>query len=272
MLHALLASLLVSTNPAPSVYAVLDIANEKGELTALSSFLSDDLSMRYASDSGYVLVERGQLRKVMKEQGLQTSGAIDEATIASLGKFLGASRIITGQYYQLGDEYVAMVRVLDVATAKVLRMTKVAIPKSSSTQALAQTILSGAGGLGKEARPSSATSSGNGESVGSGGPLVLEKCNSNGWPFQCVGTLVAPEKGRLVIGAQEPFFLDDGILTKYLYCKAGGVDNAAFDIPKGIKVPVVIAFSNYGKRFRDFRLTYSFAGKEYVIETPPPIH
>lgn len=272
MLHALLASLLVSTNPAPSVYAVLDIANEKGELTALSSYLSDDLSMRYASDSGYVLVERGQLRKVMKEQGLQTSGSIDEATIASLGKFLGASRIITGQYYQLGDEYVAMVRVLDVSTAKVLRMTKVAIPKSSSTQALAQTVLTGTGSQGGVVRAQSEGLSKNVGSVGDSGPLVLESCSNSYGSLKCLGNLLAPERGRLVIGKQESFFLDEGNLTLFSDYYAGDVAQARFDVPKGIKVPVVIYFSKAGKRFRDFRLTYSFAGKEYVIETPPPIH
>lgn len=270
----LMLSACLSTSPsAPPtpVYAILDVANEKGEVTALSSFIGDELSLRYATDSGFALVERGQLRKVMKEQGFQASGSIDEATATSLGKILGASRIITGQYYQMGDEYVAMVRVLDVSTAKVLRMSKVTFPKSSSTQALAQTVLD-MGVSSVASAPKGAPSTSTAPAVvRAEGPLVLERCKTEYSWVRCSGSLVAPEKGRLQIGEQAPFFTDNGILATFSQVYAGGVHNAAFDIPAGTSVPVSITFKGGGKRFRDFRLVYSFAGKEYVIEGPRPI-
>lgn len=258
--------------PVSPVYAILDVANEKGEVTALSSFIGDELSLRYATDSGFALVERGQLRKVMREQGFQASGSIDEATATSLGKILGASRIITGQYYQMGDEYVAMVRVLDVSTAKVLRMSKVTFPKSSSTQALAQTVLGNSPVVVGTPKGPSGTTPTAAVEVRAEGPLVLEKCVGlgGGW-IECSGYLVAPEKGRLRIGEQAPFFTDNGNLSTYYSIKAGGVSDAAFDVPMGIRVPVQITIRGSGKRFRDFRLIYSFAGKEYVIEGPRPI-
>jgi hypothetical protein len=261
-----------SAPPTP-VYAILDVANEKGEVTALSSFIGDELSLRYATDSGFALVERGQLRKVMKEQGFQASGSIDEATATSLGKILGASRIITGQYYQMGDEYVAMVRVLDVTTAKVLRMSKVTFPKSSSTQALAQTVLEmGASSVANA--PKGAPSTNTAPAVERAeGPLVLERCQRYNFnDIDCRGTLKGSVTGRLQIGKpQAPFFTDNGLLSTFERFEVAGVWGGAVDIPAGTSVPVSINFNGKGKRFRDFRLVYSFAGKEYVIEGPRPI-
>jgi hypothetical protein len=171
----------------------------------------------------------------------------------------------------MGDEYVAMVRVLDVSTAKVLRMSKVTFPKSSSTQALAQTVLDAGA-------PSVAAASKGAPAITTQpvvaraeGPLVLERCKYEWSMVRCTGSLLAPEKGRLRIGDQAPFFTDNGNLATYSSMNAGGVDNAAFDIPAGISVPVTVYIRGSGKRFRDFRLVYSFAGKEYVIEGPRPI-
>jgi len=269
----LLLSASLSSAPAAStapVYAILDVANEKSEVTALSSYIGDELSLRYATDSGFALVERGQLRKVMKEQGFQASGSIDEATATSLGKILGASRIITGQYYQMGDEYVAMVRVLDVSTAKVLRMSKVTFPKSSSTQALAQTVLEAGTPSAVAASKGAPASTPAPVAARAEGPLVLERCKID-MGIWCTGTLVAPVKGRLRIGEQAPFFTDNGVLSTFQCFYAGGVYGGDFEIPAGTSVPVDVKFNGRGKRFRDFRLVYSFAGKEYVIEGPRPI-
>jgi len=265
LLSALTAVLISAAQPTQSgTYAVLDIANEQGQQTALSSYIGDELSLRYASDSGYSLVERGQLKKVLKEHNLQATGAIDEATVSSLGKFLGASRIITGQYYQMGDEYVAMVRVLDVSTGKVLKMAKVNFPKSSSTQALAQTILQGAQTTSQITPEATPNQSGN------IGPITLDKCVHN-YGTTCYGTLVSPVKGRLDIPQEQAlFFYDDGILGKFVRFQIAGTEQI-FDVPAGTKVPVQISFTGSGKRFRDFKLKYTFAGKEYLIEGPRPI-
>lgn len=246
-----------------SSYAILDIANEKGEITALSSFIGDDLSLRYASDSGYSLVERGQLKKVLKEHNLQATGAINDATISSMGKLLGASRILTGQYYQMGDDYVAMIRILDVATGKVLKMVKVNFPKSSSTQALAQTIIRSPTEMGSKSVVTTSEAGGAEQ-----GPLTLERCKAVAWDggVTCYGVLISSTKGRFDIAPdQDLFFLDDGIVSKYLGFSIAGT-KGNFDVPKGGKVPVEIKLSGIGKRFRDFHLKYTFAGKEYLIE------
>jgi len=270
LLTALFSVILNAAQPASvtnGTYAVLDIANEKGELTALSSYIGDELSLRYASDSGYSLVERGQLKKVLKEHSLQASGTIDEATVSSLGRFLGASRIITGQYYQMGDDYVAMIRVLDVATSKVLKMAKVSFPKSSSTQMLAQTILGGAANsVGQVVKSTTVAST---ELPQGQGPLLISKCKALVSNYYCDGFLQSTENGQFDIPFdQQPFFLDDGNIAKFYTFHLAGSDNRKLEIPAGVKTHVEVVFTgtSTGREFRTFKLKYSFAGKEYVLE------
>jgi hypothetical protein len=270
LLPALFAVMLNAAQPASAAngtYAVLDIANEKGELTALSSYIGDELSLRYASDSGYSLVERVQLKKVLKEHSLQVSGSIDEATISSMGKLLGASRIITGQYYQMGDDYVAMIRILDIATAKVVKMAKVSFPKSSSTQALALTVLgSTVTSVGPVAKASSSASS---ESSQSQGPLSITKCKALVSNYYCDGFLQASENGQFDISYdQQPFFLDDGNIAKFYTFHLAGSNNRKLEIQAGIKANVEVVFTgtSTAREFRTFKLKYSFAGKEYILE------
>ncbi len=269
---ALLLPLLGLVQPTPAnTYAVLDIANEKGELTALSSYIGDELSLRLGSDSGASLVERGQLKKVLKEHNLQASGAIDESTIASMGKFLGATRIMTGQYYQMGDDYVAMVRVLDVTTGKVLRMSKVSFPKSTSTQALATTILEAPQTLPNQRTPS--------ETIGivspKSGPLQINKCRKEGVLTFCHGVIFSSENGKLGISNdQPPYFLDNGNVVRFGDFEiAGSRANNNIEIPAGIKtnVRILIDDTKDAREFKTFKLKYSFAGRDYVIEGPRSI-
>src|ERR1035437_3575919 len=132
LLLATLALTLSLNRVDSATYALLDITNESGQVTALSNYIGDQLSFQYGSDSGYQLVERAQIHKVFKEHGFQSIGAVDASTAASLGKLLGATRLLTGSYFAVGDEYLAILRAIDVQTGKVLRMYKAVFPKSAS--------------------------------------------------------------------------------------------------------------------------------------------
>lgn len=53
--------------------AVLDMVNQIGQATALSSYLADELSIQQAADTNVQLIERGQLARILEEQGMQNS-------------------------------------------------------------------------------------------------------------------------------------------------------------------------------------------------------
>jgi len=45
---------------------------------------------------GYECIERQQLKKVLEEQGLQMTGAVDAGNAVKAGKIIGVQAIITG--------------------------------------------------------------------------------------------------------------------------------------------------------------------------------
>lgn len=80
-------------DPAARV-AVLPFSG-RDEETALS--LAEAFST-YLMDAGFEVVERAQLEKVLAEQKVSLSGALDEADIANVGKLAGVRAVVTGSY------------------------------------------------------------------------------------------------------------------------------------------------------------------------------
>lgn len=103
----------------------------------LGSAATDVLLTELAKTGKFILVEREKLQKVMEEQQLQQSGAIDPNTAVKVGRLLGLNAIITGSVTQFGTKtegadyllvrnkrYVAEVgvdiRVVDAQTGEIL--------------------------------------------------------------------------------------------------------------------------------------------------------
>jgi len=83
--------------------AVLSIENKTVYGQArIGSSVTDMLTTEMAKTGCFVLVEREQLAKVMSEQALGQSGAVDEALAPKVGKLLGAEFVITGGVTQFG--------------------------------------------------------------------------------------------------------------------------------------------------------------------------
>jgi curli biogenesis system outer membrane secretion channel CsgG len=103
----------------------------------LGTAASDILITELAKTGKFVVVERDKLDKILDEQKLQTSGAIDPRTVANVGKILGLNAIVTGAVSEFGvktegSEYLIVqskrqtaevtvdIRVTDVETGQVL--------------------------------------------------------------------------------------------------------------------------------------------------------
>src|SRR5207244_1607622 len=69
----------------------------------LGTAASDILVTELAKSGKFVVVERDRLDKVMEEQKLGMSGAIDPSTAAKVGKVLGLNAIVTGAVSQFGE-------------------------------------------------------------------------------------------------------------------------------------------------------------------------
>lgn len=70
----------------------------------LGSSASDILITELAKSGKFIVVERDKLDKIMEEQKLGMTGAIDPSTAAKVGKVLGLNAIVTGAISQFGTQ------------------------------------------------------------------------------------------------------------------------------------------------------------------------
>src|SRR5437879_2049233 len=70
----------------------------------LGTSASDILITELVKSGKFIVVERDKLNKIMEEQKLGMSGAIDPNTAAKMGKILGLNAIVTGSISQFGEE------------------------------------------------------------------------------------------------------------------------------------------------------------------------
>ena len=68
--------------------------------------------------SPYTVIERSRLDSILREQGLGTTGALDDESITRMGKSPGVDALIITQCRGLGDD--ASMRMIDTTSGRVL--------------------------------------------------------------------------------------------------------------------------------------------------------
>ncbi|MDE2293042.1 MAG: hypothetical protein KGL53_13245 [Elusimicrobia bacterium] len=95
-----------------------------------AAILAERLETRLAGAGGVQVVERTLLDKVLSEQRLGATGAVDPRLSAPLGKTLGVDAIVTGTFVDLADDRVEVnARLIDARTAQVLGASVVDVRK-----------------------------------------------------------------------------------------------------------------------------------------------
>ena len=117
--------------PPKKIIAVYDIQGYQvpDVLTkALTERLRDEIFQRDI----YRVVTRSDMESVFEEQGLQLSGACDDATcLVEIGKVLGAEYIIGGSVSKVEEKYTVLINTLDVATGELIYSSSMSKIKSS---------------------------------------------------------------------------------------------------------------------------------------------
>jgi WD40 repeat protein/tetratricopeptide (TPR) repeat protein len=90
------------------------------EMEALQAGLGELLQVGLTAVPDLKLVEREALEKVIQEQKLTMSGAVDPGTAARIAKLAGASQFIYGSFLQSGGKITVVARLADTETAAVL--------------------------------------------------------------------------------------------------------------------------------------------------------
>ncbi|MDC7227555.1 MAG: hypothetical protein PQJ61_12390 [Spirochaetales bacterium] len=95
----------------------MDEDDEHDYLTALiTAVIREDLS----NTEGIILLERGLMNKVLKEQQLQISGLFDDSDAVEAGKLLGSDYLAGGGYIVMDTEVLVDVTLISVETGEVV--------------------------------------------------------------------------------------------------------------------------------------------------------
>jgi len=82
--------------------------------------VSELMSHRFVADGTFTVVERGEIGRLLQEQRLQASGAVDNDTAVKLGGLAGAGVVLLGNIQKVSGEYQVNARLVSVETGEVL--------------------------------------------------------------------------------------------------------------------------------------------------------
>lgn len=100
--------------------AVLDFDVAKDQKPELGKEVSELLAVSLTIADGMVLVEREALEKVLSEQQLGLSGAVNAATAAKVGELIGAKILVSGRVIHVGKNTILVAKVIGTETSRVL--------------------------------------------------------------------------------------------------------------------------------------------------------
>jgi hypothetical protein len=108
-------TLMESINKDESI-AVINVSSEYAEM---AEYAVGELEVSLLKE-GYLLVDRRNLDRISHEQDLQLSGDVDDYSAVSIGKFIGAKKVIVGSISGSDALRRLRLRALDVETARVI--------------------------------------------------------------------------------------------------------------------------------------------------------
>ena len=103
--------------------AVLDLEG-RGVSALEAATLTDRLRSELVSVGSFQIVERGQMEMLLQEQGFQQTGCTSAECAVEVGKLLGVKKMISGSIGKIGSLYTVDVRMFDVTTGGIERVSK----------------------------------------------------------------------------------------------------------------------------------------------------
>ena len=102
--------------------AVLPLANDSDQsgLDRAGGSLAEVASSELVAKPGITLVERRRLNDILSELKLGSSGVVDEATAAKVGRLVGADFMAFGSFSDLGGRWLLTMRMVRVETGEIV--------------------------------------------------------------------------------------------------------------------------------------------------------
>ncbi len=118
--------------------AILPLQPINGRSHQGGMILAERLVNRLAGEAGIQVVERTHLEKVLEEQKLGQSGALNQEEAKEVGRILGVDALVTGTYLPLSDDRLEVhMRLIDAESARILGVAMAKVKKEWQDDAFA---------------------------------------------------------------------------------------------------------------------------------------
>jgi TolB-like protein len=115
-----LALFIFAHSQEKSNIAVIDLIG-RGITDYEAQTLSDKLRGELINTGKYVVVERGQMANILKEQGFQRTGACDDKScMVEMGQLLGVKYMVAGSIGKIEQTYLISIRMIDVGKGNIV--------------------------------------------------------------------------------------------------------------------------------------------------------
>ena len=98
--------------------AVLDFEGQ-GVSQSETKTLTDRLRDEMFKTDVYIVLERGKMDEVLKEQGFQQPGCSTDECMVEVGKLIGVEKIVSGSINKVGKTYSVSSRIVNVETGDI---------------------------------------------------------------------------------------------------------------------------------------------------------
>lgn len=102
-----------------------EVLTERADLKQFGIGTSDSITFSLNNVPEFIMIDRGQLQSVIKEQAFQNSNFVDKVSSVKLGKLLGAEVLVIGSIQMFGDQFRVNSRLTEVKTGKILKTSQV---------------------------------------------------------------------------------------------------------------------------------------------------
>lgn len=116
------------TNNQKRTIAVVEFVDLNSRITNFGRFLAEELITRLHQKK-FRVIERQLLNRVVAEQKLSLTGAIDQASAQKLGKILGVDAIVSGTITDLGKKLRVNARLISTETGEVFAVASTTVAK-----------------------------------------------------------------------------------------------------------------------------------------------
>jgi hypothetical protein len=93
--------------------AIVDLI-PKGSSKIIAEAVTNLIRSEMIDTGLFTIVERSEMKEILKEQGFQQTGCTDQSCAVQLGKLLSANKILVGEVTGVGKGFIITVRIVDV--------------------------------------------------------------------------------------------------------------------------------------------------------------